>query len=85
MAADDAKELLGADTAPAVQVELVEEILDNQAGVANISPHLLHHVGLFARSGKSIALRQFHSPIFRNVTRDVETLSLTSMMHMISV
>lgn len=44
MAADNAEELLPAHAPPGVQVELAEEILDDQAGVANDAPHFLHHV-----------------------------------------
>lgn len=47
MAADHAEELLPADAAPGVQVELVEEVLDDEARVANVAPHLFEHVRLF--------------------------------------
>lgn len=72
VAADDAKELLCADAAPAVQVELVEEVLDNQAGVTNIAPHLFQHVGLFHRPGISIQTASSSTTsVFRNPTRAV--------------
>lgn len=49
MTADDAEELLPANTAPGVEVKLAEEVLDDEAGVADVSPHLFHHIRLFAR------------------------------------
>lgn len=56
VAADHAEELLPAYAAPGMQVELVEEVLDDKACVANVAPHLFDHVRLFFEmSGQSEA------------------------------